>query len=129
MRQRLERIRQRILAGAPFSEMAKLHSQDQQNRAKGGDLGWFSPGDSDGEFEKVASELTVGEVSTVFQTGAGFHLVQLDARRTRNMSDRIKRSHARQQVRTRKVNEKYEEWLGEIRNIAYIEYRVAQDDL
>jgi peptidyl-prolyl cis-trans isomerase SurA len=109
--------------------MAKLHSQDQQSRAKGGDLGWLSPGDSDGEFEKVASELTVGEVSTVFQTGAGFHLVQLDARRTRNMSGRIKRSQARQQVRTRKVNEKYEEWLGEIRNIAYIEYRVAQDDL
>ena len=45
------------------------------------------------------------------------------------MSARIKRSHARQQVRTRKVNEKYEEWLGEIRDIAYIEYRVAQDDL
>ena len=129
IRQRLERIRQRILAGAPFSEMAKLHSQDQQSRAKGGDLGWLSPGDSNGEFEKVASELAVGEISTVVQTGAGFHLVQLDARRTRNMSGRIKRSHARQQVRTRKVNEKYEEWLGEIRDIAYIEYRVAQDDL
>ena len=85
--------------------------------------------DSDGEFEKVASELAVGEISTVVQTGAGFHLLQLDARRTRNMSARIKRSHARQQVRTRKVNEKYEEWLGEIRDIAYIEYRVAQDDL
>ncbi len=129
IRQRLERIRQRILAGAPFSEMAKLHSQDQQSRAKGGDLGWLSPGDRDGEFEKVASELAVGEISTVVQTGAGFHLLQLDARRTRNMSARIKRSHARQQVRTRKVNEKYEEWLGEIRDIAYIEYRVAQDDL
>jgi len=129
IRQRLERIRQRILAGAPFSEMAKLHSQDQQSRAKGGDLGWLSPGDSDGEFEKVVSELAVGEISTVVQTGAGFHLVQLDARRTRNMSGRIKRSHARQQVRTRKVNEKYEEWLGEIRDIAYIEYRVALDDL
>ena len=129
IRQRLERIRQRILAGAPFSEMAKLHSQDQQSRANGGDLGWLSPGDRDGEFEKVASELAVGEISTVVQTGAGFHLLQLDARRTRNMSVRIKRSHARQQVRTRKVNEKYEEWLGEIRDIAYIEYRVAQDDL
>ena len=129
IRVRLERIRQRILAGAPFSEMAKLHSQDQQSRVKGGDLGWLSPGDSDGEFEKVASELAVGEVSTVFQTGAGFHLVQLDARRTRNMSGRIKRSQARQQVRTRKVNEKYEEWLGELRDIAYIEYRVALDDL
>ena len=129
IRQRLERIRQRILAGAPFSEMAKLHSQDQRSRAKGGDLGWLSPGDSDGEFEKVVSELAEGEISTVVQTGAGFHLVQLDARRTRNMSGRIKRSHARQQVRTRKVNEKYEEWLSEIRDIAYIEYRVAQDDL
>ncbi|RTZ64733.1 MAG: molecular chaperone SurA [Gammaproteobacteria bacterium] len=129
IRVRLERIRQRILAGAPFSEMATLHSQDQQSRVKGGDLGWLSPGDSDGEFEKVASELAVGEVSTVFQTGAGFHLVQLDARRTRNMSGRIKRSQARQQVRTRKVNEKYEEWLGELRDIAYIEYRVALDDL
>ncbi len=129
VRQRLERIRQRILAGAPFSEMAKLHSQDQQSRAKGGDLGWLSPGDKDSEFEKVASELAVGEISTVFQTGAGFHLVQLDARRITNMIGRIKRSHARQQVRTRKVNEKYEEWLGEIRDTAYIEYRVALDDL
>ena len=89
----------------------------------------MSPGDKDSEFEKVVSELAVSEVSTVFQTGAGFHLVQLDARRTRNMSGRIKRSHARQQVRTRKVNEKYEEWLDEIRDTAYIEYRVAPDDL
>ncbi len=129
VRQRLERIRQRILAGAPFSEMAKLHSQDQQSRVKGGDLGWLSPGDKDSEFEKVASELAVGEISTVFQTGAGFHLVQLDARRTRNMSGQIKRSHARQQVRTRKINERYEEWLGEIWDTAYIEYRVAPNDL
>jgi len=129
VRQRLERIRQRILAGAPFSEMAKLHSQDPQSRVKGGDLGWLNPGDKDSEFEKVTSELAEGEISTVFQTGAGFHLVKLDARRTRNMSDRIKRSHARQQVRARKINEKYEEWLGEIRATAYIEYRVESDDL
>jgi peptidyl-prolyl cis-trans isomerase SurA len=56
MRARLARVRERIAAGEDFAELAKQTSEDG-TAARGGDLGWISPGDTVPEFERVMNSL------------------------------------------------------------------------
>ena len=63
---RLLVIKQRIEKGADFSKQAKLYSEDG-SAAKGGDLGWISPGDTVPEFEAAMNQLDVGQMSGVVQ--------------------------------------------------------------
>ena len=129
IRKRLERVRQRIEAGEQFSEMARLNSEDRLSRAKGGDLGWLNPGDAMPEFEKVVQTLNVGQLSEVFRTRSGFHLAKLVDRRTKNMSEEVRRSDARFRIRARKIQENYDQWIRELRDLAFVEIRVPLDEL
>jgi len=129
IRKRLERVRQRIEAGEQFSEMARLNSEDRLSRAKGGDLGWLNPGDAMPEFEKVVQKLDVGQLSEVFRTRSGFHLAKLVDRRTKNMSEQMRRSDARFRIRGRKIQENYDQWIRELRDLAFVEIRVPLDEL
>src|SRR5262245_49126113 len=69
----------RIVAGADFAELAQEYSQGA-GQADGGDIGWVSRGKLIGGIEEVAFKLSVGQVSTPFQTSMGFHIVKLEAR-------------------------------------------------
>jgi peptidyl-prolyl cis-trans isomerase C len=66
--------REEIVNGASFAEVAKRVSQCPSN-AKGGDLGFFGPGQMVPQFDKVAFELPVGELSQPVQTQFGWHLL------------------------------------------------------
>ncbi|MEE9259178.1 MAG: peptidylprolyl isomerase [Nitrospinaceae bacterium] len=75
-REKLESIREQILNGADFAALAKRFSQDSL-ASKGGDLGFFSKQQMFGAFSSRAFEMEVGEVSEVFQTGHGLHLLKV----------------------------------------------------
>lgn len=77
--QRLGAIRADIVAGADFGDMAREHSQGPSGPS-GGDLGVFGRGQMVAEFEEVAFGLAVGQVSQVFETAFGFHIVQVTDR-------------------------------------------------
>lgn len=64
-----------------FETLARVYSEDYKTRAEGGDLGYFSRGTMPPEFEEVAFNLKVGEVSKVVKTGQGYHLIKLEDRR------------------------------------------------
>ena len=57
-RHRLEELKDRVEHGADFGELARLHSDDT-TAARGGDLGWVSPGDTVPEFERAMDALKV----------------------------------------------------------------------
>ena len=120
---RLQQLRERILNGEDFAELAKAHSEDTGSAIDGGSLGWTSPGVMVPEFEEVMSGLAEGEMSDVFQSRFGWHLIQVDERREQNMADEFKRNKAREQLKQRKIEEELESWLRAMRDEAYIEYR------
>lgn len=120
---RLQQLRERILNGEDFAELAKAHSEDTGSAIEGGSLGWTSPGVMVPEFEEVMNSLAEGEVSDVFQSRFGWHLIQVEERREQNMADEFKRNKAREQLKQRKVEEELESWLRAMRDEAYIEYR------
>lgn len=80
--ERLTEIRNRVLAGESFEQLAMKYSQDQATAAKGGDLGWAPIADMDPYFAGYINTLTApGQISQVFKSGQGYHIVKYLGRR------------------------------------------------
>jgi peptidyl-prolyl cis-trans isomerase SurA len=122
-RNRLAELKDRIENGADFAELARLHSDDT-TAARGGDLGWVSPGDTVPEFERAMAALKPGQVSDAFRTAFGWHIVQVLERREQDMSKDRQRLQARQAIRSRKSDEQWQEWVRQQRDKAYVEYKL-----
>ncbi|WP_330111132.1 peptidylprolyl isomerase [Methylophaga thalassica] len=121
--QRLEKLRERIVNGEDFAELARANSDDTGSAIDGGSLGWVSPGVMVPEFEEKMNSLAVGEMSDVFKSRFGWHLIKVFDRREENMAEEYQRSKAREQIRQRKIDEEMETWLRSMRDEAYVEYR------
>ncbi len=67
-------LMEQLTAGADFAELARETSIDS-SRDRGGDLGFFGPGEMIPEFETAAMGLDVGELSGVVETPMGFHII------------------------------------------------------
>lgn len=120
---KLANLRERIVNGVDFGELAKLNSDDGSAGA-GGELGWLYPGDTVPEFERAMNALKVGEVSQPVKSPFGMHLIQVLERRTADMSSDRKRLDARRVLRDKKGDEAYHEWLRQLRDRAYVELRL-----
>ena len=81
IKRRLEEIRTRVLRGENFKTFARMYSEDPGSASKGGELGFVNRGDLFTEFELVAFSLKPGEISSVVETPAGFHIIQMIERR------------------------------------------------
>ncbi len=108
---------------AKFEDLAKLYSNDF-SASKGGDLGWIYPGDTVPEFERAMNALQPGEVSEPVESPFGYHLIQVLERKTDDVSKERLRQAARQMIRERKLAEATEDWLRQLRDRAYVEYRL-----
>lgn len=124
-RNRLRQLKERIENGADFAELAKLHSDDL-SASKGGDLGWLSPGDTVPEFERTMDSLRPGELSTPIQSPFGWHLIQVLERRDQDVTQERRRFEARQAIRARKSEEAFDDWVRQMRDRAYVEYRLEE---
>lgn len=78
----LEELRRRVVEkGEGFADLAKKYSDDPGSRKQGGSLGEFTPGMMVKQFDDVVYSLREGEVSEVFETEYGFHIVMLHSRK------------------------------------------------
>jgi peptidyl-prolyl cis-trans isomerase SurA len=80
-REKLEGIRQRILNGEDFQELARLYSEDPETGKEGGYLGWFKKKELVPEYEEASYKLEPGQMSGIVESVFGFHLIQLIGRR------------------------------------------------
>ena len=125
----LEKIRQKVLAGEDFGILAAEISQDPGSAIKGGELGWLNKGDTVPEFEKAMDNLQVGEISQPIVSQFGVHLIQLEERREVDITEQKRRDAIRQQIGKRKVAEKYDQFLKQLKSRAYIDYRTTLDEI
>ena len=122
---KLAGIRDRLVNGGDFAELARLYSQDG-SAPKGGDLGWIYPGDTVPEFERAMDGLKAGELSRPVQSPFGWHLIQVQERRVQDVSEDRQRVLARQALRERKIDETYQDWIRQLRDRAYVELRLEE---
>lgn len=121
--QKIDSIKERIDHGTPFEDMARQYSDDG-SASNGGDLGWINPGDTVPVFEKTMGELAINEVSVPIRSQFGWHIIQVLERRKQDMSKESKRLKARQEIRARKAEEAYNDWVQELRDKAFVELRL-----
>jgi peptidyl-prolyl cis-trans isomerase SurA len=82
VRKRLDEVREAIVKGEKdFCTVAVLYSKDEGSAGKCGELGMVSPGAMVAEFDAVALSLKDGEVSPVFKTQFGYHMMQMIERK------------------------------------------------
>lgn len=80
VRQQLEDIRQRIVDGADFAEMARQYSEDPGSAQDGGLMPYMTHDQLVGPFADAAFALDVGDVSDVVETRFGYHAIKLVSR-------------------------------------------------
>ena len=125
-RRKLVELKERLAnKAATFPELARLYSNDG-SAAKGGDLGWLYPGDTVPEFERAMDALQPGQVSEPIESPFGYHLIQVIERKTDDVSQERQRLQARSALRERKIEEATEEWLRQLRDRTYVEYRAEE---
>ncbi|ATP30409.1 molecular chaperone SurA [Chromobacterium violaceum] len=117
---RIDQVRDRIMRGAKFADMAKLYSEDGSN-AKGGDLGWVNMGDLVPEFEKAMVSLPIGQVSQPVRTPFGWHLILVEGKRNQDVSSDHEKMAVKQQIRARKMEQAYTDWVRQLRDSAFVE--------
>ena len=105
-----------------FEDTAREFSEDS-SASQGGDLGWASPGMMVPEFEQAMNDLRVGSLSEPVLSRFGVHLIQVLDRRQVDIDARQLRERARASLREQKFEAAYRDWVRELRERAYVEWR------
>lgn len=124
VRQKLMKIRDRILKGEDFAGIASTTSEDPGSAPDGGDLGWTGPGTFVPEFDKAIADLKPNEISMPFKTRYGWHIVQMLGTRTYDSTDDMRRQRAYAAIRESKADEETELWLRRLRDEAFVELKM-----
>lgn len=106
-------VRERLLNGEDFATVAKEVSTDPGSAQNGGDLGWFGLGRMVPEFEKVAFNEPIGEISEPVKTQFGYHIIEVLERDENRELSPSELEQAKQ--------ERFQEWLQEQRASADIQ--------
>ena len=120
---KMDNIKERLDNGEKFEALARQYSEDS-TASSGGDLGWVNPGDTVPQFEKAMNELKDNQISQPIRTQFGWHIIQVIERRSQDMSKEAARLKARQEIRVKKADEAYQDWIRELRDRAYVELRL-----
>ena len=105
--------------------MATEASDDVQTRAAGGDMGWFTAEAWGSAVGSQVQQLADGEISPVFQSDVGFHLIKRNGMREQDVTEVNRRNQAREIIGQRKSEEAYERFLRQMRAEAYVDSRLG----
>jgi peptidyl-prolyl cis-trans isomerase SurA len=120
---RIRDLYQQLQNGSSFSAIAKEYSDDPVSGSDGGNLGWVSPGQMVPAFEQAMIEADVGELRGPFRSQFGWHILQVQERRQKDISGEVRESEARQAIYRRKFETELQNWLREIRDEAFVEFK------
>jgi peptidyl-prolyl cis-trans isomerase SurA len=124
-RQKAEQLRARVAGGEDFAKVAAAESDDTQTKAKGGDMGWFAADAWGTAVGEQVQALADGQVSPVFQSDVGFHIIKRLGVREQDTTSESRRNQARATIGQRKADEAYERFLRQLRSEAYVELRLG----
>lgn len=105
---------------ATFAQLAEKYSEDPGSAVQGGELGWASPDMYAPEFRDMVNRLQPGQISQPFRTSFGWHIVQVEDRRSQDATDKAMEQRAYQLIYNRRFSEEVQSWMDELRDSAYI---------
>lgn len=121
IKDRLIQIKKKTTSINDFSKYAKDLSLDRASAIRGGSLGWISENAVVDEFKNVMINSNKNTVSEPFKTKFGWHILYLEDKRVKDISEDILKRNATNILKERKVVVAREEWLAKLKDQAYIE--------
>tara|TARA_B100000965_G_C19534988_1_gene732934 strand:- start:156 stop:1400 length:1245 start_codon:yes stop_codon:yes gene_type:complete len=118
-----EVLRERILGGEDFAQIAKEYSEDPGSGSNGGNLEWLPKGSTVGEFENTMVNSELNEVSEVFESQFGFHFLEVTGKRVEDVTDYQIEERAYSVLFSRKYDEELENTLRSMRAEAFVEFK------
>ena len=125
---RLLSIREQIVHGGNFTQLAEENSQDPGSVAQGGDIGWVKPGVLVPKFEAAMNQLPINGLSQPVQTQFGWHLIKVLGRRTITDPHAAMQLKAQQILFQQKMVEAIKTLISELHAQAYINTNVSQQE-
>ncbi|MBL4826903.1 MAG: peptidylprolyl isomerase [Spongiibacteraceae bacterium] len=116
-------LRQRVNNGEEFADLAREYSEDIGSAVEGGDLSWTSPGQLVSAFQDAMDKTDIGQISTAFRSEYGWHILQVQERRQKDITDDLRSNMARNFIHKRKYDEELQTWLQKIRDEAYVDFK------
>jgi peptidyl-prolyl cis-trans isomerase SurA len=120
----LSDLRQQIIDGADFAELARDNTEDIASAQEGGDLGWASPGQFVPAFEEAMKATEPGQITQPIRSNFGWHIIEVIDRREYDITPDRLRERAYGQLYDRKFSEELDSWLQKIRDEAYVDIKV-----
>ena len=116
----IDNLYQQLKSGKDFALMAKKYSLDRASAIKGGDLGWVTSEEVVPAFAEVMNALPINTISKPVKTPFGWHLIQVQERKTEDDSKAFQRQQVRQFLHQRKFTEAVQNWQQHMRTNAYV---------
>ena len=116
-----QRLYERIQAGESFAKLARGFSEDPGSALNGGSLDWVMPETMVTEFREVMTSIEPGTVSRPFESQFGWHILQVEGKRSVDMTDEMRKQQAINLLQNRRYESELQTWLMEIRDEAYVE--------
>ncbi len=107
-------IKKQLDEGADFAKLAKEKSTDPGSKDKGGELGDFSNGVMDPDFEKAVKSLKAGEISSPVKTTYGYHIIKL------NSFNNLEFDKVKDQISKKLTDEKFTKYLKDLEKKAKV---------
>lgn len=119
-KQQIDAIYDKLRQGADFATLASTYSKDPGSANNGGDLGWVSEGDMVPEFETMMKKTPVNDFSAPFQSQFGWHILKVDDKRQKDVSDVYRKNMARDILYQRMAPKALDDWMQELKSQAYV---------
>lgn len=119
-KQQIDAIYDKLRQGADFATLASTYSKDPGSANNGGDLGWVSEGDMVPAFEAMMKQTPVNDFSVPFQSQFGWHILKVDEKRQKDMTDVYRKNIARDILYQRMAPKALADWMQELRSQAYV---------
>ncbi|MFT6614721.1 MAG: peptidyl-prolyl cis-trans isomerase SurA [Halopseudomonas sp.] len=116
-----QRLYERIQGGESFASLARGFSEDPGSALNGGSLDWVTPESMVVEFREVMTSIEPGQVSRPFESQFGWHILQVEGKRSVDMTDDMRKQQAVNLLQNRRYEAELQTWLLEIRDEAYVE--------
>ena len=117
-------IRQQIIGGGDFAELAREHSDDPTSANLGGDMGWFEENSYGERIQQILAGLDEDEISEPFQSQVGWHIIEKLGYRETDISEEARRNRARTSIIQSKADTEVERYLRRMRDEAFVESRL-----
>jgi peptidyl-prolyl cis-trans isomerase SurA len=129
VQKKAEDLRNRVMKGDEFSEIAKRYSEGSTAKDRGGELGTFPKGELDQKLEEVVFKMEKGQITDVIQTKTGFEILKVENHFQAGLQpmDKVENEIMNRLYMT-KMEPQMRDYLGQLREESYVMVKPGYTD-